>query len=451
MVPSSSSSTEVAGCRHRGESQVSIDLVLRKDTKQPLTVEASSLARHSAILAQSGSGKSFLLGRLLEELLLKTKARVIVLDPNSDFVRIAETSPGTWTGALTPWLFPGEAIATFQPMWHAIPKLVLSNRNLDGLTPPKVNWGALTDGERASVMNIDARHESDLYWCLVLSTQLASETWESRREADFDFDHFRDQAEAVCEFLLTGRGPAAVKQSPLAQTLRRSLGATTSLRFRALVANLGSYELWRARGDAVADLRDLLSETESPPRLVVVDLLSLPSEEERVAVASRVLESVWDSARTAYGDALREPGQPDLRVPTFLVIDEAHNLVPAKRESTAAERFASHVIRVAAEGRKFGLHLIVVSQRPRKVDANILTECDNLLLMRMTSAKDIEYAKESFGFLTDSLANQATSLTLGDVLLAGGIGVGDFPCHVAPRRTREGGRSLADAYWSTAP
>ena len=58
-----------------------------------------SLACHTAIVAQSGSGKSFFLGRLIEELTLKTKARCVILDPNADFRRISEVVDGArWKG-----------------------------------------------------------------------------------------------------------------------------------------------------------------------------------------------------------------------------------------------------------------------------------------------------------------------------------------------------------------
>src|SRR5271156_4722063 len=53
-------------------------------------VPAEALGSHTAIVAQSGSVKSFFLGRLVEELLLQTKARCIIFDPNADFRRIAE-------------------------------------------------------------------------------------------------------------------------------------------------------------------------------------------------------------------------------------------------------------------------------------------------------------------------------------------------------------------------
>ena len=58
------------------------------------TIPASSIANHTVIIAQSGSGKSFFLGRLLEEVVLQTKARCIILDPNADFRRISDVVDG---------------------------------------------------------------------------------------------------------------------------------------------------------------------------------------------------------------------------------------------------------------------------------------------------------------------------------------------------------------------
>jgi hypothetical protein len=55
------------------------------------------MANHTVIVAQSGSGKSYFLGRIVEELLLKTKSRVLVFDPNADFRKISEViGPDGW-------------------------------------------------------------------------------------------------------------------------------------------------------------------------------------------------------------------------------------------------------------------------------------------------------------------------------------------------------------------
>jgi hypothetical protein len=61
-----------------------------------VSVRASLLAHHAAILAMSGSGKSFFLGRLIEEIITQTKCRCVVFDPNADFRRINEIDRSIW-------------------------------------------------------------------------------------------------------------------------------------------------------------------------------------------------------------------------------------------------------------------------------------------------------------------------------------------------------------------
>src|SRR5687768_10895957 len=56
-----------------------------------VTVSSEAIAGHTAIIAQSGSGKSFFLGRLIEEILIQTKSRCLILDPNADFRKVHET------------------------------------------------------------------------------------------------------------------------------------------------------------------------------------------------------------------------------------------------------------------------------------------------------------------------------------------------------------------------
>src|ERR1700757_4339674 len=63
-------------------------------------VPASALAAHTVIIAPSGSGKSFFLGRLIEEILTNTRARCVILDPNGDFRQVHHVQPSKeWTEA----------------------------------------------------------------------------------------------------------------------------------------------------------------------------------------------------------------------------------------------------------------------------------------------------------------------------------------------------------------
>ena len=60
----------------------------------PLALDAGAFARHTFLCGQSGSGKTYALGTILERLLLETSLRIVILDPNSDFVRLGELRDG---------------------------------------------------------------------------------------------------------------------------------------------------------------------------------------------------------------------------------------------------------------------------------------------------------------------------------------------------------------------
>ncbi len=99
----------------------------------PITLNAGGLKSHTAIIAQSGSGKSFMLGRLLEEIVGKTRARVIFLDPNSDFVKFSEVDPSAWQKDRTKkWFGPDDSLGMFEKRWAELGFRVLTNR------PPRV-------------------------------------------------------------------------------------------------------------------------------------------------------------------------------------------------------------------------------------------------------------------------------------------------------------------------
>jgi hypothetical protein len=428
---------------------MTIDLVLNRDTGEPHPVDAKALACHTAILAQSGAGKSFLVGRLVEEILVKTKARVVILDVNSDFVRLPEVDESIWDDPnVNKWLYPGETLDVFVSQWNQVRPLVLTNRNLPNAQSLRISWGGLSDAERANVVGIDPTAQPELYWSLVLVGEVAQARWDDSVEATYDFQHFRGVADEFCDFLLgSSDAQRDIAEQPLAESLR-SGGSGLAMRFRALVYSLADFDIWRSVGEEEQDIAFVVSVGDDTPSATVVDLLSVETQAERLALTTRVLATLWRSAREAYGASLRDIDEPDRRVPTFLVVDEAHNIVPTRRESPAAEQLASDVIRIAAEGRKFGLFLVVVTQRPRKLDTNVLSECDALMLMRMTNASDVAGAAEAFGGIDDRIAEMSRGLKVGDLFLQGRLGGASTIWHAAPRRTRQGGKSVDDAYWT---
>jgi uncharacterized protein len=128
------------------------------------------------------------------------------------------------------------------------------------------------------------------------------------------------------------------------------------------------------------------------------------------------------------------------------VIDEAHNVCPAEPTDPLTALATADAIRIAGEGRKFGLYLIVVTQRPQKVHENVLSQCENLVLMRMNSAADLAHVGATFSFVPQSLIERATTFRQGEALVAGKIASHPAVIRFGERLTQEGGADVG-GWW----
>lgn len=186
-------------------------------------------------------------------------------------------------------------------------------------------------------------------------------------------------------------------------------------------------------------------------RLVVVDLPSINNNELRGLVLNSILTEEWENAEKKWEEAMNSPRDQDQRVPTFIVLDEAHNFIPAiprsRHESLVREQFRT----IAAEGRKFGLFLILVSQRPDKLDELVLSECSNKAILHLDSQSMVDKVIKTLGldFDIESIERERiVNFKPGRVLLAGNWACEHNILYCAARRTLEGGRNLEDEYWA---
>src|SRR5690606_25414824 len=143
------------------------------------------------------------------------------------------------------------------------------------------------------------------------------------------------------------------------------------------------------------------------PNATVLDLGGFEHPVEPKVAALAVLEHLW--------------AQRESRRPILLVIDEAHNLC-SPEPATAVERaLTDKLIQIAAEGRNFGLWLFLATQRPTKIHPNVLSQCDNLGLMRMNAPRDLAELADVFGFAPEEMFRRAQTFTQGQSMLAGGF------------------------------
>ena len=107
--------------------------------------------------------------------------------------------------------------------------------------------------------------------------------------------------------------------------------------------------------------------------------------------------------------------------PFVLVLEEAHNyLRPARHDEPWGVKLARDAFeRISKEGRKFGLSLMIASQRPSDVSATVLSQCANFLIHRIQNPEDIDYFKKILPLGSRDLLDQLPILAPGEGLLMG--------------------------------
>src|SRR5262245_1520914 len=327
----------------------------------PFSLDAGGFGRHTFLCGQSGSGKTYSLGVLLERLLAETRLRVVVLDPNSDYVKLGEVR--------------ADAAGADEYARAAEGVVVRSGADVG------VRFRDLSSAHQAAVLQLDPIRDREEY------AELAELVEDESVRSVMDLDHSRAQA----------------------------------IRLRARNLGVDRWAIWP--GPDRPTLFDDLGE--NGPRCLVVDLGSLGTREEQALAAGAVLERLWH--RRAERD------------PVAIVIDEAHNVSPADPEDPLTALATRDAVRIAGEGRKFGLYLIVVTQRPQKVHENVVSQCDNLVLMRVNSAADLAHIGEVFSFVPPGLIERATGFPQGEALVAGKVASHPTLIRFGSRLSREGG------------
>jgi len=125
--------------------------------------------------------------------------------------------------------------------------------------------------------------------------------------------------------------------------------------------------------------------------------------------------------------------------PFFLVLEEAHNFCP---ERSFGETKSSKILRtIASEGRKFGLGLCVVSQRPARVDKSVLSQCTTQIILKITNPNDLKAITNSVEGINSESVNEIQSLPIGTAMVTGIVDIPLF-VNIRPRKSKHGGQAV---------
>jgi DNA helicase HerA-like ATPase len=140
--------------------------------------------------------------------------------------------------------------------------------------------------------------------------------------------------------------------------------------------------------------------------ITIVQLVGLPAEIVNVIVS--IL------ARLAFDLALWSEG----KMPITFVCEEAHRYVPREKDA-GFEPTKKIISRIAKEGRKYGIALCVVSQRPGDIDPTILSQCSTIFSMRLSNERDRTILKSAVSDAAESLLRFLPSLSTGESIVFG--------------------------------
>jgi DNA helicase HerA-like ATPase len=162
-------------------------------------------------------------------------------------------------------------------------------------------------------------------------------------------------------------------------------------------------------------LNDYIGSDERQPSITIVDLSLLPSEILYliVSVMARLIFEAHHRYKKLNGDVL----------PTVMVVDEAHDLIRQYKiadDSISSQQLCTQIFeKIAKEGRKFGLGLVVASQRPSELSQTVLSQCNTFLLHRIVSDRDQEMVKRLVPDSLSGILNELPVLPSRKAILLG--------------------------------
>ncbi|MBI4788736.1 MAG: ATP-binding protein [Chloroflexi bacterium] len=411
----------------------------------------NGLRRHLAVIAQTGAGKSYTVGVILEKL-LQLGGTVVVFDPNSDYVLMRRDKqhrttpfadrvdifrlPTTQVGRI-----PDEEIGGSKKFTMQFSKLDVDELcQLTGVAPTSTNirkaiqtvWDGLQGTDYTPKIFIQELEQlangadgappapGMTRGPRTLNPSIGDEEEFDRafgkkvaEKANIEWDDLDSHTE---EAVPTPNGAKA--NGAKAASLDAISGAQKALKY---IERLERIDIW---GYEDVPMEDLLR----PMTLSVIDV---------AGVDSWISEFVVDKVlREAWGVAVNQ----GLARPVFFVLEEAHNFVPGGQGMQS--QAAGIIKRIASEGRKFGLFMVLITQRPYKVHGDTLSQCNSQIIMRLTNPQDQNAVRQSSESISEGLLGDLPGLNVGEAVILGPLVRVPVMVKVGERLSREGGNDI---------
>lgn len=346
--------------------------------------------RHLAILGQSGAGKSWTVTSLMQRA-VKTmpKAHIVMLDLHGEYGWKDEA--GKMHSA-----FPAEMVRHVDARELEIPYWLLTYSELVDFMIDKADPNATLQIAYLRDVLYALRKKANTHLDLE-QLSVDSPVYFSLKEL---YQHFKQANEQQLDF---GK-VKGIMYGAFDNFLVRFQSMYNDKRYDFLLRPKKRVK----SEDLESLLRDFVGLGKNKKQITVVDLSPIPSD-VRPMVASQI-------ARLAYEFNYWNPRRREF--PLLLVCEEAHQYLPRDNDpATKATRKAME--RIAKEGRKYGVALCVVSQRPTELSETVLAQCSNYICLRISNPDDQAYVRALMPEGEADLAEVLASLGRGEALAVG--------------------------------
>jgi hypothetical protein len=422
---------------------------------------AGLVSRHSCVFGSTGAGKSNLVSVIIDELSGPRfpSSRLLVVDPHGEYatavpdrVRTIRTGPVVADGDeqlyVPYWALPFDVLAdiSFGPMQPHVLEAVR-----DRVRELKLEAAALLDDPPPiESVTADAPLPFSIrrLWFELQDVESATFS-EAQGQNEDNKNTPLDPGDAV-----TLRPPAyppatAYNTAPYQSKSRRGIGRQldllrTRLLDRRYAFMFGDHHPLHPDPDGRidGDLHDVLRAwIGGPEPVTVLDVSGLPSDVLDTVVAT-MLQLVYDAL--FWSMELPVGGRQQ---PLLIVVDEAHRFVPEGTSSDAGRTFA----RIAKEGRKYGVGLMLVSQRPSDVAADVASQCGTVVALRVTNSRDRHAVAAAIPDDLGGLVDLLPALRTGEALVLGEALQVPSRVRIRPAATKPvGGDPALPAAWQSA-
>ncbi|GAW85493.1 conserved hypothetical protein [Bathymodiolus platifrons methanotrophic gill symbiont] len=406
------------------EDEIRLDIAeLLYDSTVNITVTPDKLfARHCAVLGATGGGKSYSISRLIQEV-QRHGGKALILDPTGEYsdldcetyyVGMHEKANTDNTVIFPHWRLPESDIFAFlRPSAQTqMPKLSAAILSQKIVAEYFKNPQGLVINEQSSLVKSGEAKEP---------YNQAHEMMDKKDSQYWCFKNIGDQIihECVWPSIKKGFGKEQViDESVWGGASDGDIGYCMSLISRIKSYSENTHLKWMIDAKGNKEIPSLLSDFSSNKtnsRLLRIDLSAVSYEaNSREILVNAIGRKLMELARS---------GNINHTDPLLVFIDEAHQFLNKTVGDEATAIKLDSFGNIAKEGRKYGLNVVIATQRPRDIPEDVLSQVGSLIVHRLTNYHDQEVVKRAVGTMDQRSASFLPTLSQGEALL---LGI-DFP------------------------